>query len=1263
MRDDANLRCVLERVRLPTYADWCLLSVLSKIPNAFSLFLRSLEDHAFHPAHLRATATLRTATLPSGMSPLSAVVALATVLLLLLQLESCAASTMIASPSQCPWATSIVASDSGYVYVACQGAGFFSISNHSVPVVQLLFSCPYEEPQSGVLGIAVASAAGMDTVFLTCPTSSSGLVVSVRQSVATVLPATPLCSYPQGLAMASNGTLYVACQGGSAVVALFNNVFTALPFAGQCSALSLLDQTLWANCNGAPVRCTSNGCESYLPVGSACANGYSMAIGSQQDVVFQGCESPQGAALVAANTTTLVETLLVPGGGTCWGLTTVSLPGEPEQLVATCDAAAGGVVLVTMHAVPTVVTLSISAGCVNPLSVHWEPGADELYLACGVNGGVIHSRCQPGEYKDARFSCARCPPGSYQSQSGATACTSCPSGTYNPNYGQSSPASCAQCSSGTHSNASGLTTVDGCQRCLPGTASASPGAAVCPLCAAGSYQPDSGAFVCSQCDAGKYNSNVGSVSSLACRDCPVSAPDSPPGATALVQCTSSVCSDGLLTVPGHAPCSTLCPIGSFCVGGVQTPCAAGSYAAEAGASACTPCGPGMFSATTGSVDAATCQPCPRSTFSQTNVSASCTICPRGFTTDVTGSNAAALCRAMPECIAIGEAGVLVLCPLAASEPVTVDSLLPDGVALLQSRLAANSTQLNAVRSSNSLRLASFAGGDSTLQESGATGARPATSAEDDGVSNRASTILIIVLLLVAFAPWPLYRVVPAWLALRADRFSLSHATAPGMHPKSQPTQLGAVFSWSFACMAALTITLLVTAPNDISSSAVVPPSTTALTGSAAASWQITIRAYSSASSVASSCHLDPVSSQSGFSNPLTVRTLAVPSPGTDGSGSSLCAVAADCVGCRVTTSAPRVNFTFPHDAQLIEWEVWVSAAAPGAWTRLYGVQQQQDLGALLDAEGELHFSIMESYYTDERAALTRTVRQSGFELSFLQYQRVRPQLASAFHGASLVSLSFVFDRATVVFESSVRDKLSVLQLVVVVVSAVVSIFSAFSVLFMMLEKYAVQRWMRWDSGQATNDTVTGRAIIIKHTPDSKRIASDQHAYEVDPIPSVRAAGPMGRTADTVPMASSRNPRIGPSSVIRIHPEPTVHVAGATLLPPSPSGASAARMEDASPRQAGNAEPSPSPPIDRAAPTPAHTPARSIAEDSITLDGETHPLAVEQPSQGASASSVPRVPRTLVLPALTQLRSTSRVIGSSSPAASVHCDSDGTGAVA
>jgi hypothetical protein len=653
-----------------------------------------------------------------------------------------------------------------------------------------------------------------------------------------------------------------------------------------------------------------------------------------------------------------------------------------------------------------------------------------------------------------------CPPGLYSSHdpSGTTCSESCPAGAF-----------CLlgviqSCPAGTSNNKEGSGSPNDCLPCPQGSAAPSSASVACTLCSPGFSQQQTGALQCHPCLTGTYAEASGALS---CTSCPTDLPQSPVASSSITQCTVPFCPGGFYTKDASSPCQAECQEGYYCVNGLPRACEAGSYTTVTGQSACTGCGLGMYGITLGGMSSSVCLACPLSTYSNVTISGSCAVCSAGMVTGSTGSKSILDCVLLSGCSVVSSS-----CPIASSQVVTAGQMLSDSAPILQRRqLSSNSTSsvdtsafYAPLRSSASLRLAAFQT-DAVLSAASATGSTPnVLSQSDANTLTTASIPLIVALVVVAFVPWLLYRKVPATIARYTDQFNTYHKGEMGKDIPPHPTQFGTVVSWSFLCIGVLVGVLLGTAPNTQITKGIVPPSEISTAGLAAANFQLTMRAHSGQASVASSCGASSsgssLTSQTGFVGSYTVR--AEPS-----SSGSACNIAADCIGCGLTGAVSSVGFTFPYDAQLIEYEVWVNSASPGAWSRRYGVLQQLP-GQLLDAEGRLLFSLSASYYTDN------LLDTSGFELEYQQYQTISPQSLDTFNGQSRIRVEIVFTKSDVIYQTIVSSKLSTLQSLIVILSALGSLFSGFALLFAYVEKYILKR----RSGRIDKDPETGHVYVM-----------------------------------------------------------------------------------------------------------------------------------------------------------------------------------------
>jgi len=572
-----------------------------------------------------------------------------------------------------------------------------------------------------------------------------------------------------------------------------------------------------------------------------------------------------------------------------------------------------------------------------------------------------------------------------------------------------------------------------------------------------------------------------------------------------------------------------------------------------GAGQCDPCSIGRYSALVGSTSVDHCVPCPVYTWSNEEGAAHCNLCPVGMKSNRTGSLHADACTTeqltctTTDQFSSSSSSSSDLCLYGTATPIALASIMPDGVALLADFLAAlnetnterlaqqdasndggsmNSSDTStgstssspltpqesyslytASRTSPSLRLDAF-GSDAMLSEypDDADSAFSAIyenaageSAMEGALSQDVLVSMLAVLLTLTILPLGFYRFLPARLSLAIDQFSLDDPVKVGEAPTRSPTQLGAAFTWSFLCAAALLSLYLASAPNTSATTALLPPSAVPPnTNAAHADMQVTLRVHSgSADGVNAYCtrtgqaawyDSSLVSSQSGFSQPFIIRAL---------SNGGTCSIAADCSQCSLTTPQSALTFTLPSTAQLIEWEVWVAAAHPGTAARRYGVLTQLSGSALMDASGRLSLSAIQSYYTDRTGS--STVSRSGYEIDFAGYTILTEQSPDDFTESSKISLSVQLEKSPIVFQTTVTNKLTTIQIIAAVLSAVISLFSVFA-LIVGVVKDELLPLVKVTPGRVVDERAEGGAVYIL---DSSAVSSDEEGRKLVKMKSSR----------------------------------------------------------------------------------------------------------------------------------------------------------------
>jgi len=414
-----------------------------------------------------------------------------------------------------------------------------------------------------------------------------------------------------------------------------------------------------------------------------------------------------------------------------------------------------------------------------------------------------------------------------------------------------------------------------------------------------------------------------------------------------------------------------------------------------------------------------------------------------------------------------------LCPLSFDAPVNLSSILPFGQNMIRSWDTTSATddaaQYDAYfssyapskESSSSLRVAMYpaeTAGSENDETSTASATAPSTSI------NSLSTgmfILVLVGSCVAILPLLLFRYLPAKVALVLDRFSWHQSAAAGDVKKRQPTQFGAAFSITFVLCAVMVGVILCISSNTETTTTLIPPSALAASGTAKTQLQVSFRVYMSAEYLDAHCpgvrtsaltRAAPFSAtQVGFSEPFRMQT----DPHVQ---TASCYVALDCDGCTLAGSLPVLNITFPFSAQLIEWEVRTTGAIPHTASSRYGVLSQQP-GHLLDSRGDLRFTVTEAFFQDFTSSASSSGGEllSGYDMDFAAYAREASQSTLTFNADSTVGISLSFSKSPVVFQTVLKNKLSVLQQVTLVLSAISSLFGVFIVLYGLLATHVIPK--------------------------------------------------------------------------------------------------------------------------------------------------------------------------------------------------------------
>ena len=269
---------------------------------------------------------------------------------------------------------------------------------------------------------------------------------------------------------------------------------------------------------------------------------------------------------------------------------------------------------------------------------HYCPEAAPEPTPCAVGSFANHTNMS---------SCALCPAGSFQNETGATHCATCSlghfcvegssverpcaAGSFGRTTGKESDAECEVCPRGAFCFAGAVLPMN----CSAGTYAANQNSALCTACAAGSFQDLDGQSACKPCSRG-FMCPKGSVVEIpaACN----------PGD--FHNCSRGTeCGDFNETADCHA-----CPPGSWCAGGSSQPraCNRGTYCVGS-ASSETPCAAGLYGSEVGLSSADCSGICAQGYYCEEgSVSAKAAACDDGSYGHTTGLVSRDNCTACPE---------------------------------------------------------------------------------------------------------------------------------------------------------------------------------------------------------------------------------------------------------------------------------------------------------------------------------------------------------------------------------------------------------------------------------------------------------------------------------------------------------------------------------------------------------------------------------------------------------------------------------------
>ena len=291
-------------------------------------------------------------------------------------------------------------------------------------------------------------------------------------------------------------------------------------------------------------------------------------------------------------------------------------------------------------------------------------------------GGFAPLQCQEGTFSPGNSStCTQCFAGGYCPTKGLNASIPCPRGRYRSSLGAKSLADCLfadigyyaeqnrtrqlACQAGSYQDSTGQWNPN-CINCGSGTFSNVTGRTTpCELCPAGSYCQNPRSIYPIPCDPGSFSPITGAASSEDCYSCPEGTFATTHGTTGL----------DVMAKPSLFLNSTTC---ALCIAGYYcgkrtdepTPCAAGKFSHETGASTidtCQNCEPGFWCHEPGTSDET--KPCPKGwscpgngtasykceagTYSSVNPQDSCLKCPKNTWSDTIGASTIATCRTCP----------------------------------------------------------------------------------------------------------------------------------------------------------------------------------------------------------------------------------------------------------------------------------------------------------------------------------------------------------------------------------------------------------------------------------------------------------------------------------------------------------------------------------------------------------------------------------------------------------------------------------------
>jgi hypothetical protein len=134
---------------------------------------------------------------------------------------------------------------------------------------------------------------------------------------------------------------------------------------------------------------------------------------------------------------------------------------------------------------------------------------------------------------------------------------------------------------------------------------------------------------------------------------------------------------------------------------------------------------------------------------------------------------------------------------------------------------------------------------------------------------------------------------------------------------------------------------------------------------------------------------------------------------------------------------------------------------------------------MLDQEGEIHFSLLNSYYVDQRRTTSQETEatqvdvnknatlalsqlytsHTGLDAAYQYYSTIHQQDISSVTAPTVTQLSFIFHPSDIVYQTTVTEKSSQAQFLFSILSSVVSLYSLFIIIFkcteFVLKKFGV----------------------------------------------------------------------------------------------------------------------------------------------------------------------------------------------------------------